>query len=376
MLASHSHNASKNVFLDVLRGWAILGVVTCHIAIFVTQADVYTSKDLNENFVYVLGLGRYGVELFFFISGYLLSSIYKNTDIPSQFQLRKFFAKRALRIYPLWIIFGIIGFAEWKIWKFGPWTEVSVSHFNPVTVIAMSVTFTLFISKQFWSLVPGGWSIQTEMFQYLLFPMLRHKKKRVSILTALITLYFICQFAVGKFTDFPFIENCVESLIRLNLIPSIFFFFVGILISESNIKKIDLESASNAILKNKFFVSVFMTSLTLGFFTNPLNRNIAEGLFMLFLYNLLAHLVVQNSLTRNIFKWLGQHSYFLYFCHFQVIFLLNKLPQTRARLPIYGNLYAESVVYILLIVSICAPLAALSLRFIEKPMLSLSRFLK
>lgn len=374
MNANQGENAGKNVYLDVLRGWAILGVISCHVVIFVTQEKIYAHQDINQNFIYLLGLGRYGVELFFFISGFLLSSIYRNSDTRPDFSKKTFFAKRALRIYPLWIIFGIIGFVEWRYLNFGPWVENSVTSDNMIDILVLSLTFTLFATEKLWSLVPGGWSIQTEMFQYLLFPILRKKHLRLRVTTTLIAIYFICQFSVGRFNDFPVMKNLLEAIMRLNLIPSIFFFLAGMLIAETDISKVDLRSLAAGIVKNKFFVLIFMTSLLLGFFANKLQRNIAEGFFMIFLFAFLAYLMVQNSLTRIVFVKLGQYSYFLYFFHFQLILILSEFPETRSRTPFYGNIYIEFGLTVFVLLAVSVPIATLSMKYIEKPALSLSKY--
>lgn len=77
--------------LDGLRGLAILLVVFFH----------------NFNFINYSYLAWIGVDLFFVLSGYLITSILLNT-LDSPFYLRNFFVKRILRIFPLYYLCLVI----------------------------------------------------------------------------------------------------------------------------------------------------------------------------------------------------------------------------------------------------------------------------
>lgn len=86
-------------FLDVLRGVAILSVLLVHVE---QTAEYVLSKSpgsINGNITYVLSLGKYGVELFFTISGYLLYLIYY-VNVRKKISVRGYFDKRVARILP------------------------------------------------------------------------------------------------------------------------------------------------------------------------------------------------------------------------------------------------------------------------------------
>jgi peptidoglycan/LPS O-acetylase OafA/YrhL len=64
--------------IDILRGMAIFGVVTCHTIQNVnslTSRYTSTNHQTSATLFNFLNLGRYGVELFFIISGYLIGYI-------------------------------------------------------------------------------------------------------------------------------------------------------------------------------------------------------------------------------------------------------------------------------------------------------------
>ncbi|HEY5944417.1 MAG TPA: acyltransferase [Kofleriaceae bacterium] len=77
--------------LDGLRGIAVLGVMACH--------------TLYRPFV----LGWMGVPLFFALSGFLITGILLRTkDRPDYF--RRFYKRRALRIFPIYYLFVLVSF--------------------------------------------------------------------------------------------------------------------------------------------------------------------------------------------------------------------------------------------------------------------------
>ncbi len=108
--------------LDAIRAVAILGVVVTH-SIGLTTAE---SSRLTQ----VLGLGRYGVQLFFILSGYLMSMLYADS---LRWSTPSFAIKRFGRIYPLYFLFAVF----WALH-----THLQGLHTSPA--VSLSGTFLLF----------------------------------------------------------------------------------------------------------------------------------------------------------------------------------------------------------------------------------------
>lgn len=92
--------------LDGLRGIAILLVLLVH----------FRQKEIFASFVWgrVAHVGSYGVELFFVLSGFLITGILLDTKGSRNF-LGTFYARRVVRIFPLYYgaLFVVLGVLPW-----------------------------------------------------------------------------------------------------------------------------------------------------------------------------------------------------------------------------------------------------------------------
>jgi peptidoglycan/LPS O-acetylase OafA/YrhL len=86
--------------LDGVRGMAILMVLLVHFV-----GNMLPTNGVERSIVLVTGYGTYGVDLFFILSGFLITGIlYDTHDKPDYF--RNFYMRRVLRIFPLY--YGVL----------------------------------------------------------------------------------------------------------------------------------------------------------------------------------------------------------------------------------------------------------------------------
>lgn len=153
--------------LDGLRGIAVLMVLAWHFlgALIDTKMGWWA-----EAIHGIVILGRTGVDLFFVLSGFLITRIILSRTLPSVQFLRVFYIKRILRIFPpYFLLVGIF----WAVVLLG----VSNSVFSGETPFWRHLTFT----QNFWmsetaSWGPAGisvsWSVAIEEHYYLFFPLI------------------------------------------------------------------------------------------------------------------------------------------------------------------------------------------------------------
>lgn len=84
--------------LDGIRGLAILMVILHHATVWDPQSN------LGEWLVKAIHMGGYGVDLFFLLSGFLITGILLDSKEQLHF-FRNFYCRRALRIFPLYYCF-------------------------------------------------------------------------------------------------------------------------------------------------------------------------------------------------------------------------------------------------------------------------------
>jgi peptidoglycan/LPS O-acetylase OafA/YrhL len=140
-----------------LRGLAAAGVFMGHIT---GGLRLHVYQD-NPDFVhwsgYAANLGTYGVELFFVISGYVIAAS------ALRYEIRDFFARRIVRIYPVFLFFTLLFAAGNAVLNIVP-EKNSIQ-----SVFANLVFLDLFSAAQpnQGGLTPNAWSITFEMWFYL-----------------------------------------------------------------------------------------------------------------------------------------------------------------------------------------------------------------
>lgn len=151
---------AKLLYVDALRGWAILAVVMVHVG------TVETSAVLGA----VIGQGARGVQLFYVVSAFTLFLSFQNRTGSERMPVRNFFVRRFFRIAPMYYL-GIC----YYLWQDGLGARNWLGDATYISAPNIVSNF-LFLHgfNPYWvtSLVPGGWSIAVEMTFYVLLPFL------------------------------------------------------------------------------------------------------------------------------------------------------------------------------------------------------------
>lgn len=160
--------------LDGLRGLAVLWVMVFHFWLFGTT----TGKMLWERvYAGAAGMGWAGVDLFFVLSGFLITGILYDAR-GTQHYFRVFYARRTVRIFPLYyaslaLFFVIIPFALAHL-RHPDFADVHTS--SSAQFFAWAYMVNWYEGLKGWSVVPAPlqhfWSLAVEEQFYLIWPLL------------------------------------------------------------------------------------------------------------------------------------------------------------------------------------------------------------
>jgi peptidoglycan/LPS O-acetylase OafA/YrhL len=171
---SHSDGGKRLDGIDLLRGLAIFFVLMNHINIRLLGADVLYTRFLPAQLVHFLVWnGQLGVQMFFAVSGFLITSItLRRWGSLGQVSLRDFYRLRFARIAPLLflllVILSALHFAGIRHFVVPPETG------GLGRALLAALTFHVNVLEAHRGYLPGNWdilwSLSVEEVFYLLFP--------------------------------------------------------------------------------------------------------------------------------------------------------------------------------------------------------------
>jgi len=328
----------RDIELDGLRGLAVGMVLAWHfIGIPAWASEGRAFQALFRVFL----LGGAGVNLFFVLSGFLITRIIISRNQSNTLFLRNFYTRRALRILPpyflLLAVFWVI------VWNSGVQNNV----FNDQISLWRFLTFT----QNFWmaenaSYGPDGisvtWSVAIEEQYYLVFPLLALmlQKSRLPIFLACIAVTSVvwraCIFALDPSNNFP---SDLGTLARLDGLA------IGGLIAcafnnpqWTKWLKTNLIGLRRAMLWS--FVMLLFVRRDSGSLMAYIGHTTLNLCSALVITNILLHLgstsLWMHALRSRSLLFLGRISYSLYLFHPIIIataFLLTGYPKTLSGWP-------------------------------------------
>ncbi len=390
---ANSSQLDRNSRFDLIRGLAIASVVFIHTSqVLINAASKGSTINPGSSFIELWGMfaefGQYGVELFFVLSGALLYRVYAGEQKTSQpFNIRAYSFRRLGRIYPLWLLFALASLAL-SIFNRGWWFSLSeIAGQGVLGNLIVGASTLLFLT---WALIPstteralaGGWSIESEMAHYLIFPIVR--KFSPAKLTLLIgicgVLAGLNDFALEKIENLNWLTMRIESLSILTTAP---FFLAGMLMGHFQHTKVaDVFFAAIQSLK----IKKVRGALTLTGFGLLLGNDLPYGsvvgatLFCFLAISVSTFLSRSGALSKTLVS-LGKYSYFTYFFHFwlvsAVIFGLGTVEPSFLSELLVGIWWAVPIMHLGLfgsILIVCQAFGHFSYRFIENPWIQKSRY--
>lgn len=302
---------SRNQSLDALRGIAVLMVVASHYSLVLN----YDSR--------LLGAFRHGVDLFFVLSGFLISGLlFSEYKTHGTISLKRFWIRRGFKIYPAFYSFMLATAAGCLL----------IGGKIPREILG-EIFFLQNYGPHFWV---HSWSLAVEEHFYLLLPIL---------------LLLLGRLAKGRNSAFRVIPLLSLALSALCLYMRILAYRHGY-------------DWNHVAFPTHLRMDALFAGVTLGYYAHFDPKSFAEagrtwiliiGVLLAFTLLVLpsvpdltvgyigsAFLVawtVNQSPSRGLLSkslaWIGYYSYSIYLWHVMVMLCLERLPERWFRFPAY-----------------------------------------
>jgi peptidoglycan/LPS O-acetylase OafA/YrhL len=310
--------------IDLARSIAILGVVLVHCGLF-------------EN-------GRFGVQLFFLVSGFLLADLGKLSG-------RDFLIRRGFRLFPLYWIILILFYRN----DFDSFWQLFIS----LTLIQS--THWIFTST------PGAWSISNEWIFSLLLPIIRRiTRKKIFIIILFSWLgQLLSSFLVWRWGGVTSSEGETQYALyiwvnTLNPFINVSFFLIGI-----GLKKTFIPILKNRLIAFTIIIASQLSSLFLGLDMLFLWPPILWAIF-----SLCIGWTPRSKITKYFVRFIGKRTYGIFFIHFIILAYLTEISWIQ---ELSENLRLQQWTLFAITFITSAIFADFCWRFIENPSIKISR---
>lgn len=351
--------------LDGLRFFAFFAVFLAHS--FYSEEPLINSSEVYLVFRRIGHLGIFGVNFFFVLSGFLITYLLiQEKSEKSEIDLKNFYARRVLRIWPLYYTIIIIGFV------IIPVVQRDILGASDYTESADLWRYLLFINN-FSDQTPSSavlgilWSIAVEEQFYLIWPIvikvINTKKLPLVFISIILCSLLFRIFLIGY--GYRHTLSCMSDL-------SIGSFFAYYAYFSDRFK--------GAIrgMKQWHILGVYLIGFSLFFFRDNwsdvpmiyLNERLLFSVFFSFI-------ILEQTYSSSSFKVgklkilssLGRVTYGLYMLHFVAIYIVAKIIERVLKTSLLSVLVFEPIIALLLSIL----LAYLSFYFLEKPFLNLKK---
>lgn len=330
--------------LNGLRFFAALAVIITHVEL---MKKAFLIENCWSSSVIVFNLGSLGVYFFFVLSGFLITYLLLvEKEKTGTIEIKKFYMRRILRIWPLYYLILVIGF-----FVLPNFSSININYLtnsfkdNFGTNLILYITMLPNLAFALFPAVPHigqAWSIGVEEQFYLLWPILVKKTARLlRAFLILIVLLVVFKLVVLLISNSMSNVSWFLSFKRLLAMSKFECMAIG------GIGAYCLHKSSSLLfLVSKPFVSTVSLCLVfiiLYFMPEGLRdaqHLVISVLFLIIILNVI--LVRKKWISHKIFDFLGKISYGIYMYHFMIIpvvlVLLTKIINPPSNLPLFNTL--------------------------------------
>ncbi|MBO5962517.1 MAG: acyltransferase [Alistipes sp.] len=326
--ATFADSKPHYILLDALRGAAALMVVWYHFFEGFAFAEGTAITTFNH--------GHLGVDLFFMLSGFVISYAYDDRwqSTPNPLTIKEFFKRRLIRLHPMLIMGAIIGFITFLLQGGVKWDGTA----TPMSWSLVALVLTMFFipaypgapydlrgNGEMYSLNGPSWSLFFEYIGNILYALIirRLGNRALAVLTAALGVAW-CWFATTDVSGYDMVGigwtldtvNFFGGLLRM-----LFPFSLGMVMAR-NFKPVKIKGIfwiAWAVLFGLFSVPAFAKCGAVSI------NGLYEFACILFVFPAIVWLTASGEATGKVSstfcKFLGDISYPLYIVHYPVMYL-------------------------------------------------------
>jgi len=363
--------------LDALRGLAIVMVMFGHFSHFDGMPPVVFVDRMIKT---IAGAGWVGVDLFFVLSGFLITGILYDSKGGGHY-FRNFFARRVLRIFPVYygclLLFlvvlprlfpndaGLHAIRGDAFWYWTYLTNVNVAHIGFPAFPALGHLWSLAVEEQFYFVWPVVVLLST-----------RSELIRICLLCIVGALVLRIAFMLGGYGEAAYVLTPA----RMDSLA------VGALLAvaargSGGLTRIARLARPTAGIIGAVLVTMFVWRGGLAPW-DPIMKTIGHTLLACFFGALLVLALVSSPMTfvGRIFassqlSFFGRYSYALYLFHVPILFFhLDRFLPLALVPTVFGSLLLKKLVFVASATGVSVVIAMTSWHLYEKQFLKLKRF--
>jgi peptidoglycan/LPS O-acetylase OafA/YrhL len=345
--------------LNGLRAIAAIAVVISHTTVSLTEfsLDPYIFGVSQDGTPQGLSLAGYAVSLFFVLSGFLITYLLQVEKDRGDIQIRKFYLRRILRIWPLYYLYLIA--AIFAITMLG--LSVNIESLILYIFYAANVPIILGITLPF---LAHYWSLGVEEQFYLFWPWVN---KNFNSLTKLLVMVMILMIGSKVALHFLYPNSLMEVAIHITRFHCMMIGALGAILYKTNHKTF-LVFVDNKLTQWFCWLIMFMVAINQYHVASVIDSEIIS---VVSLFLIIGQCKIKNriiNLDQAVMDFLGKISYGIYVIHPLLIYFLAK---PLSLLTLYSPLKYLVVYFAVLLATIL--LSHLSYAYFEKPFLNLKR---
>lgn len=336
--------------INGLRAMAAMAVVVFHLNMSLTRFHLPNLRSLD--------LAGFGVTIFFAISGFLITSLLLKEKDAQPIDIKKFYIRRVLRIWPLYFLFLGLSILTAYTYHIG-----SLPGSLPYYIfLAANIPFILDTALPF---LGHYWSLGVEEQFYLFWPWLIKYRHKVLRTVAVFTVIYFLLRLFCRFIEYRWGYSLPYLAIQVTRFDCMSIGALGAVLAHNG-RAWFFRFTTHKLTQVAAWAVILLLAFNKFHIASVADQEIVSVVTVCLIMNVSFNKDTLISLEYPVFDFLGKISYGIYVMHQLIIFYFAEvLSHFNISTPVkYPVIYAG-------VIGLTIGFAYLSYRFFEKPFLTL-----